>query len=200
MDNSDSQKFKFTDSISHEIQIIDNFKDQTIDFNEVQSKFSNNPVVWTHNASFKHTYSIHWLIDYCRTREVKNLLLFDSDTILNAPIDFIDESYITVADISIYGHYRNCGRERFLPFVQYFNIEMMTACNQPYFDPYRMHGGLTAGTENNNYDTGASFYEDCLVKKFPYAAIDFRTYVTHLGHGSWNELRKQHSKNSQQKV
>lgn len=191
LDNSNISKFELSCNLSN-VDIIDNTKGQCINFEDIlkQAPYK----LMRHNmnnyGSLKHAYSIHWLIGTCQT---KNMLLFDSDIILNKDIDFIDEQYITIADIEEHGkpnsrqnNIKYIGKTRFLPFIQYFNVDLIKQHNIKYFDYTRMHGVL-APNLGNHYDTGASLYADVIKLKLPYKQIKYNDYIFHLDHGSWKK-------------
>ena len=194
LDNSYSNNaFQMSDALnSMDIRVIDNTHGKIIDFNSALKKFSKIPIKANNNGSLKHCLSIQFLLNICRSRD---LLLFDSDTLLLKNIDFINPSYITVADLekkddpctrSPSGKYLS--ETRFLPFIQYFNCELINKNQLKYFYPDRIHGGLTFS--GNYYDTGASFYEDVINKNLIFKRINYKEYIKHLDHGSWRNLTK----------
>ena len=71
---------------------------------------------------------------------------------------------------------------RFVPFIQFFNVNLINKLGIKYFDSRRIgenHYG------NRIYDTGSSFYDDIMSKRAEYKKIDFKAYVDHLNAGSW---------------
>jgi len=119
------------------------------------------------------------------------MLLFDSDTLLLKDIDFIDNTYASIADMEKQGGMGRNGKPytsftRLLPFIQFFNVKMIKAYNIRYFDYSRMHG-VIAPNRGNYYDTGASFYEDLVKHGLKIRQIDYKSYIIHKDHGSWME-------------
>ena len=52
-----------------------------------------------------------------------------------------------------------------------------------FLDPNRIHEGLSFA--GNHYDTGASFYEDCISRKMKIKEIPISDYIIHFGAGSY---------------
>ena len=193
LDNSYAQhKFQIPNKMNQlGIQVLDNTNGKIINFNNALKTMSNITIKTNNNGSFKHCLSIQFLIDFCKTQD---LLIFDSDTLLLKPIDFIDHKYITVADLEIKNkkNPRNGGKiyrseTRFLPFIQYINCQMIKDNKIKYFYPDRIHGGLTVA--GNYYDTGASLYEDVLNLNLPFKQISYKNYIQHFEHGSWKNSK-----------
>ena len=191
LDNSyPNKKFQISNKLNGiDIQLIDNSNGKIIDFNVALKKFSKIPIKANNNGSLKHCLSIQFLLNTCRSRD---MLLFDSDTILLKQIDFINPAYVTIADLEKKGD--TCSRAprgkylsetRFLPFIQYFNCDLIKRKELKYFYPNRIHGGLTFS--GNYYDTGASFYEDVINANLPFKKIYYKEYINHLDHGSWRK-------------
>lgn len=172
-DNSDKCQFK-KDNDLPPIRIIDNTNGQFINFVSLIKTMSIIPSKNNH-ASLKHSMSIQFLLNSCLT---KHLLLFDSDTRLLKDIDFIDERIVSAFDI-----HNNGSKTRALPFIQYFNVQMIKSLKLKYLDINRMHGGMNI--KNNNYDTGASFYEDICSLNLPFKKINYKEYIWHMKRGSW---------------
>lgn len=191
LDNSyPNKKFQMSNKLNGiDIQLIDNSNGKIIDFNAALKKFSKIPIKANNNGSLKHCLSIQFLLNACRSRD---MLLFDSDTILLKQIDFINPAYVTIADLEKKGDPCSrapCGKylseTRFLPFIQYFNCDLIKRKALKYFYPNRIHGGLTFS--GNYYDTGASFYEDVINANLPFKRIQYKEYINHLDHGSWRK-------------
>lgn len=191
LDNSyPNKKFQMSNKLNGiDIQLIDNSNGKIIDFNAALKKFSKIPIKANNNGSLKHCLSIQFLLNACRSRD---MLLFDSDTLLLKQIDFINSAYVTIADLEKKGD--PCSRTpsgkylsetRFVPFIQYFNCDLIKRKELKYFYPNRIHGGLTFS--GNYYDTGASFYEDVINANLPFKRIQYKEYIDHLDHGSWRK-------------
>ena len=181
LDNSDKIPFQLDSSIDKSrIEVIDNTHGRFIDFNKMIVSFFNKR---SHNnhASAKHCYSIQYLLNICKT---KYMVLFDSDTVLRKDIDFIDDNTVTAADIQTRPiDFRKMPYvPRFVPFIQFFNVNLINKLGIKYFDSRRIgenHYG------NRIYDTGSSFYDDIVSKRAKYKKINFKAYVDHLNAGSW---------------
>lgn len=180
-DNSDKNPFKLDPSINaNDIIIIDNTTNKYLNFNKMIVSCFNRQ---SHNnhASAKHCYSIQYLLNICTS---KYMILLDSDIIVKQDFDFIDDNILTSADIQNRPiDFRNKKYiSRFVPFVQFFNVNLIKQNNIKYFDAKRIGENYY---NNCIYDTGSSFYEDITKKRLPYKKIDFKKYVNHLNAGSW---------------
>ena len=191
LDNSYLEhKFTVDNSLKNlNIQVLDNTTGKYINFDNALKNFSKIPIKANNNGSFKHCFSIQFLLNICKSRD---MLLFDSDTILKHAIDFINPAYITIADLEIkYSKDSRCkngiytSQTRFIPFIQYFNCEKILQYKLKYFYANRIHGG--SSISGNYYDTGASFYEDLINRNLPFKKISYTTYIDHLDHGSWKK-------------
>lgn len=188
-DNSDREQFILQNKKNYNIiDYIDNTKQQILNFDELLKKYLKLDHKHSNNGSMKHCYTIQYLIQNCNNND---LILIDSDATLIKDIDFIDNQFITVADIQLHdfpiGNNKNnkyWSYSRFIPFIQYLNIKMIKENSINFFDPYRIQGGLVY--KANRYDTGASFYEDVINKKIKFNKIKFTDYVNHIGGQSWH--------------
>lgn len=127
------------------------------------------------HGSLKHAYTIQYLLDH----EKNNFIILDSDTEVLHDFDFIEDGYLTIASIC-----RKTFVPRFVPFIQYFNVDLIKNYKIKYFDKYRILFGKNLQTYFL-FDTGCSFYFDITNNKLPYKEIDYMKYVKHLGGGSW---------------
>lgn len=189
-DNSTRDKFVPDACVEKNVRIVDNTAGAYIDFEDVvrqNSIFQRTP---NGHGSLKHAYTVDYLLQHSD----KNILLMDSDTVLKRKIDFIDDSYVTVASILREKQYKN----RFLPFIQFFNVNRINSLGLRYFDRNRILFGAHP-TNSFQYDTGTSFLEDCRQMNLNYAEIDYTQYVNHLGSGSWktNDVMKFLKENSE---
>lgn len=187
LDNSDQEKFVLDSRYVDGVHVIDNTSQKFLHTFDIMRMLSLDKQILMSNrcASLKHCISIDYLISICPTQK---LLIVDSDAMVKRKLDFIESDAITVADLETTGvldkrkHPRRyCGFTRFAPYIQLFNVDKMRMLGLKYFDFKRMQGidGF------RQYDTGASFYEDVVLKAQKYDVIDYTQYIDHLEHGSW---------------
>lgn len=186
-DNSDVEPFQLDDDIDELVYVYDNTSSKYVNFDDVLKKSEYDVRSKNDFASLKHAYSIHYVL---QTTRYSKILLFDSDTILLRDVDFINDMFITVASIE----YQNVenerlskeypGKTRFCPFIQFFNVAKMNEHKLRYFSYKHMHG-IIAPNGGNEYDTGAHLYYELTRKQLPYAVINYREYINHIGGASW---------------
>lgn len=181
-DNSTSRPFEHKELLCD--SYIDNTKNQHINFDEEFTKY---PIVDEVNklnkcGSARHCRTIQWLFDNLQEDE---FVLLDSDVLLTRKLDFIDAQFSCVATYEVFPHMKN----RFLPFVTYFNLKKLKENEINYFDATRMNGLSKLGEP---YDTGASFLEDVINKKLPYKDINYNNYLVHFRNGSWSNKSYKH--------
>lgn len=190
LDNSDKEKLVLDEDISKDIiKILDNTNGQYIDFQEVIKTYGGiiDDSTCSGYANLRHSYGIQYLIDRSST---SNFILFDNDTILRRKIDFIDSRYISISGFQ--NPYMNKGvlrKQRFLPFLQYFNKKMMNYYKICYFNPMKIMNGN--GPNSMQYDTGASFAEAVTEKYLPFKIINVSDYIDHLMGGSWAKVHNE---------
>lgn len=175
-DNSDKRPFKNIETLCD--VYYDNTQGQLLDFTK---EFSGLPIVeriWKMNkcGSAKHCRTVQWLFDNITDDE---FVLLDSDVLLTRKLDFLKSDFICSATYEIFPGMKN----RFLPFVTYFNLKKIKENVIQYFDEKRMNGLSKFG---GPYDTGASFLEDVVKKKLPYKNINYKNYLVHFRNGSWS--------------
>lgn len=176
LDNSTKEKFK-PSKHRNNVEYIDNTNNQIIDYNKFVKESCRGYDVGDY-ATPKHAFAIDWMIKNCKT---KNLLILDSDAFLKKDIDFIDDSYCTIADVG-----EDFNIPRFLPMIQYINVEEFRKNNLIFCDPERIRFGLNFS--HNGWDTGACLYADIIDKKLKYKTIDMNEYVEHVAGGSWKQV------------
>ena len=179
LDNSDKAPFQ---SSCPNVKVIDNTKQQTINFSKTLQLYGGKTI--NNYANMKHAMSIQFLLSICQTR---GLLLFDSDATLKSPIDFIDFKYVTIGGLQksyIAAWADNVKRrERIVPYMQFFNVEMLNQLKLQYFNPTKIIGAKTS--DSNQFDTGASFYSAIVAKNAPFKLIDHTKYIDHMLGASW---------------
>ena len=181
-DKSDKEKLVIDSVDPKRVEIIDNTTGKYVDFNGEVFLNMCKTETENHHASMRHCYAIQWLLDNI---DADSLVLFDSDTILKKPLDFLAKRP-RLSKVSIFGTDHNKVTTRAVPFMQYFNLNLLKCANIRYFDPTRIRGGLDS---NNSaiYDTGTSFYEDIIKSGLMRCCelISVDDYISHLQHGSW---------------
>ena len=177
LDNSTKDSFVPSKKRSF-VEYLDNTKNDIIDYNKFvkENCKGNDPGNY---ATPKHAHAIDWMIGRCRT---KHLLILDSDAILKKDIDFIDDNFCTIADIG-----KDFNVERFLPMIQYINIDEFRKHNLFFCDSKRIRFGLDF--KYNGWDTGACLYKDVIDKKLKYKKINMNDYIIHIGGSSWKQIR-----------
>lgn len=180
-ENSDKEPFINT---YDNITIFDNTRQQMLNFDEVlNSKKDSHHGVVNNYASFKHCYSVQKLIELID----EPFVLLDSDVLVLKDLNEIcNENYIYVSGIAI-DHYNDTNKERVAPYCCYINTNMCKKYGIKYYDENRMLG-LNNYNGKCRYDTGTSFYEDCL--NIPHKIIKFTDYVLHFVGGSWKNKDK----------
>lgn len=194
LDNSDTETFI---SVNPAIQVLDNTKQTIINFDKVISQFLWNNHLHSNNGSFKHAYSIEYLLNICTTDK---LLLLDSDVIVNRTLSFLQSDDIIVSDVQMHldpieqptkNHNKPyLSKSRFLPYIQLINVKKLKENRLHYFDPKRIQGGCSKSADS--YDTGASLFEDVSSKNLSWKRIHYSDFITHLGGQSWKHFDKNH--------
>ena len=184
VDNStQDQKFKLDPEIDKAlVTIFDNTKSQLINldsFVEMLGKVQVNKKIKTH-PSLRHSLTIQWMLDNIDTDD---FILMDSDVIVKKDFScFVDQEFITSGEIYIDKNPKGW-KPRIQPFLQYLNINRIRKNKLTFLDPNRIHEGLSPA--GNHYDTGASFYEDCISRKMKIKDIPISDYIIHFGSGSY---------------
>lgn len=179
-DNSTDLPFGEMDGVF----VLDNTEGQFIDFDAFLDQFPDKVGTTNNWGSAKHTKTIDFLFDVFRG----GFVLLDSDVLVKRDLnELVDESraYVGQPDQDL-NHGWKCVA-RLLPFCCWINVPMVRKAGIRYFDPNRTWQ-LRPSTMLDLYDTGASFYEDCVTKKLPYRNICIDDYIEHLGSSSF--LRK----------
>ena len=169
------------------ITILDNTRDQIIDFNETLSKYPGNPRHAQCNgcASMKHILTIQKLWELIP----QGFVLLESDVLLKANIDFMfSKTYAVVGHVIKQQLGNRFGIGRVAPFLCYMNVPLLTKYGARYFDPERSWMLYPGEDDKRNwYDTGACLLDD--VKRLkPHLKglhVDIRKLMIHLQSGSW---------------
>lgn len=185
LDNSDIYPFALNYNYKN-VRIINNTNQKYIKFDTIINQHGGNTV--NNYANLKHAASIQFLLNICPT---KYFILFDSDILLKNDINFISNDIITCANIqneySIKSENKYITRnKRFIPFIQFFNIELLNYYKIKYLDINRIMG--TKYKNSIQFDTGSSFYIDIINNNIKYKKIDHTQYIEHLMGSSWAKI------------
>ena len=139
-DNSDKETLTIEDT-GVDVHVIDNTKGQVVDYSDAVKRYCNftsKAMIETFAGfiSMKHCMALQALIDDSRLQD--DILICDSDIIVERDIDFIDSSFAAIGKTEtkkeIYA------RPRILPFLCYINRRELAANGIKYFDSSRCHG------------------------------------------------------------
>lgn len=185
-DNSTVAKFPEVSINLFNITYLDNTQNQFIDFDKVLEPYNKSEKIVKQNnlGSARHCITIDFLIKYLD----RNFILLDSDILFRKPVDFIDESFITMGMLSTEEQKLKRIRQlRIYPFLQYLNVKKIKENNIMYFNPSEMVG--IDGKDDMIFDTGASFYKQvvALGNKAYNDRINIFNYIVHLNAGSWSD-------------
>lgn len=176
-DNSTERPFPAMDGVL----IIDNTRGQLIDFEAFLAEYPDKQPSGNEWGSAKHSKTIDFLWDLFPN----GFVLLDSDILLKRDFsDIVDPGSAFVGEV--YQDLSNLFHmiPRVRPFLCWLNVPMCRKAGIRYFDGDR-NWRLKSGGIETLYDTGASFYEDCLNKRLPRRQIDLSDYIEHFGAGSW---------------
>lgn len=188
-DNSDESPFvaKFDN-----VTILDNTKGQIIDFNKWLENYPDKTKTSAGRngyGSAKHAYSVQKCIEMLDD----NFVLLDSDILLKKDIsEFFNDIYIFVGATEIWKARTGIAktpRERAIPYICFINVKKCKRLGIKYFDDKRIYGLTQNG---DNYDTGASFFEDIKKNKLLWKKIALPNFIVHYKAGSWVEDAKLH--------
>jgi len=177
-DNSDKEPFV---NEFENVTVFDNTSEKIINFNNLLEKCKANTSFGAESnfGTIKHASSV----DKCFDLINDNFILLDSDVLLKTDItEIYDENYIYVGDTK-----KNClsKKTRVSPHICFINVKEAKKNRIRYFDEKRIVG---VSEEGDEYDTGSSFYYDCV--GFKTKEIDEKKYIVHYGAGSWIKLAK----------
>ena len=180
-DNSDKNPFTAKDLF--DITYYDNTKNQIINFEDFFKKYPIDNFIKNLNnlGSAKHTISIDYLI---KKLNIEEFCLLDSDILFKRKVDFFDNKYITIGELSqdkLILFNNKIRMPRIFPHLQYINVKKIRELNISYFDYNRITG---IDISKLDYDTGASFYED-IKNKNEIKFINTNDYIIHFGAASW---------------
>lgn len=179
-DNSDKAPFKPMKGVT----VLYNDRGQMVDFNSVLDKYPKKGKTANDFGSAKHTMSV----DFVMKMVPEGFVLMDSDVLVKKDIScFFDEKFAYVGEEREFDNKENYGKKpRLLPYLCFINTRRCSKAGVGYFDGERCWK-LKAGKNAKDYDTGASFLEDCKAKELPGKEIKLEEYIVHLGHGSFGD-------------
>lgn len=196
-DNSD--ELPFTKKMKG-VKVINNRKQQLVNFNEELLKHQDKCEELSYNGNFasvKHMMSVQYVMDNVLP---EGFILLDSDVLLKRDISYLwDETYAAAGRIRWY-HGRRIEADRLLPYVCYINAPMLKESGIKFFDPDRCWGlhSWSKYDRQNLYDTGASLLEDIVKSKpkvwcrnWQFLEEDF----VHFGAASYSHSNKEHQQN-----
>lgn len=173
-DNSDRRPFPQLDGV----RIIDNTKGQLVDFDKMLDKYPDKIPTACNWGSEKHIASVDYLFDVLPG----GFLLMDSDILLRKDISsFFDDSVAWVGTVERIPRFR-FQAQRLYPFLLWINVPMCKENGVRFF-----HEGMVykmSYTGRPYYDTGGSFYKDCLDAGLPSREVYIFDYMEHLGGAS----------------
>lgn len=177
-DNSDERPLTYR---TERIVYHDNTNGQLIDFEKLMDGFPEKlQDSVAHHGSVKHTYTI----DYCFDILQDGFVLLDSDVLLKKDVtELVDKSIPYVGEVEHY--HGSIAHSRVLPMVCWLNVPLLRERGIRYFDEKRSW----LIVPDVLYDTGASFYEDCINSGMEGGKIKYREYAEHLGGASYNKRR-----------
>ena len=174
-DNSDTRPFPGMEGVT----VLDNTKGQLIDFKAMLDRYPNKRPTTSNWGSEKHIASIELLFSYFPD----GFLLLDSDVLVKKDVScFFDPQYAWIGEVDRHPLY-SAHSIRVLPMILWINVPM---CNEA--GVHFCHEGMVfmmSYTSTPYYDTGGSFYFDCLKAGLPGKEIKKNDYIEHLGHASF---------------
>lgn len=179
-DNSDQRPFVQMDGVT----VIDNTKGQICDFDKWIAGYKNARETVCNNGSEKHM----WSVEYLYQNSDDGFVLLDSDALVKEDISpFFDESVAWVGQTedrpANWNHVR-----RLMPYCLWVNVPMCKKAGITFMSEGRIF--MVSHMGPPWYDTGASFYHDCMSANLPYKEVEINGYVEHLVGGSQARLSK----------
>lgn len=175
-DNSDRRPFK----ASKGVKVYDNTHGEIIDFRAVLARYPGKRSTMYYHASAKHILSVDWLFD----KLTDGFVLLDSDVLVKQDIaPFFDESVPWAGAVEIpLEEYKTV---RLCPYLLWINVPML----QPYGIRFKSEGRIYKLSHRGSpyYDTGGSFFEDCIAARLDGKRLDIYDYINHFGSASYNK-------------
>lgn len=174
-DNSDRRPFPEIEGVRR----IDNTRGQLIDFHKMIERYPDRQEHDSNYGSEKHIASVDYLFDMFPD----GFVLMDSDILLKKDIsDFFDESVAFTGKVQYKPRTHDFSR-RVYPFLLWINVQMCREHGIRFWHEGKVFKLSHSGAPF--YDTGGSFYDDCIKADLPFKELDIFSYMEHLGGGSW---------------
>lgn len=186
-DNSDSRPLK---KRIKGVKRIDNTKGQVIDFEKELAKYPDKNERYgcakgCHYGSARHSMTVQKLWELLPD----GFILLESDTLVKRDIgELWRTEFAAVGQVQWKQPGNRHKIPRYLPFLLYMNVPLLTKHGARFFDPMRCWA-LQPGMHSrcNWYDTGAAMLED-IRKTKPYLvglSFPLEKYIVHYRSGSW---------------
>lgn len=179
-DNSDKRPFT---AHFDNVEIIDNTKEQKINFEEIINSFPNRKHTIDNHGSAKHMLSVQYFFDIFN----KPFVLIDSDILLKKDISALaDNRFIWVGMIEKQHYWFQI--VRLAPYLLYINLPVCKQYGINFFKEHQIY--KLDHTGPLYYDTGASFFEQCNQAGLPAYNLNINDYMIHFGGGSLTSIGK----------
>ena len=179
-DNSDKYPFVPMEGV----EVIDNTKGQICDFDKWIASYPMARPTVCNNGSEKHM----WSVEYLYQHSDEGFVLVDSDALVKADLTpLFDESVAWIGqpeDRPMNWHHVR----RLQPYCLWINVPMCKKAGITFMSEGRIF--MVSHSGPPWYDTGASFYHDCVKANLPSREIETAQYVEHLVGGSQNDRLK----------
>lgn len=185
-DNSNKEPFV---NIFNNVEIIDNTKNQIVNFDEILGRhkdFHNRGAEDNNFGSMKHCVSVEKAMEIVDD----GFVLIDSDVLIKKDFsNFYNEKKVFVGQKEKTPNFK----KRVAPYFVYINVKMCKENGIHFFDENHMFGFYNSNG-GENYDTGCWFYESC--SNLPKEEISTSPYMVHFRAASWYKeaIEKQHYK------
>ena len=181
-DNSDMRPFVPFAGTGN-IEVIDNTRGQVVDWERWLEQFTRKLKTYNGWGSAKHC----WSVELCMDLLPGGFLLMDSDVLVKQDVTpFFDTRYAWSGQARHGYRTGQPGPMRVEPFLCYINTPLLRRNGIHYCDTGRIVH-LTDKEPERYYDTGASFWEDCMRKGLPGRELPLGEYIIHLGSASWKD-------------
>ena len=166
-----------------------------------QKLLCDNEIYIYNTGDLNHTMNIQYAIDLID----QNFILLDCDAPLIQPIDFIENNFITIAQIKDYQIedqrvFLSRSYTRFIPFIQFMNVKMIKDNGIKYYSEELLAKNLDLALLTTKdhillFPTGSIFLKQILKMNILYKNIEYSKYVDHFNGATWkNKLLNDESK------